>query len=328
MSQEIFGFILHKDGVADDTAKELVAAARKLDAGASVKAIVLGSGQGLETVCNSVSSFFNEVWKIGDDALSHPNAELIRALLVRILPKGCVFLLPHEHFGMDLAPGLSIKMDAAYLSDVTDFEGMQNGTIRAVRQEFSGQVSAHMDLKADDGSVITLRPGSFGADDVQQVSGQVVDKSAEALQGGLPRTNRRFIEVIEAEKGDVDITRAEILVSVGRGIGSDDNLEIIHDLAAAVGGEVSCSRPVVDANWLEKARQVGTSGQTVKPKVYMALGISGTFQHLAGIKGNPFMVAINKNPNAPIFRVADVGIVADILEMVPALTEVITDRKG
>ena len=124
----------------------------------------------------------------------------------------------------------------------------------------------------------------------------------------------------------MDITKYKVLVSVGRGIEEADNVPLAQDLADALGGAVSCSRPVVDAKWMEKSRQVGSSGQTVKPKVYMACGISGSFQHLAGIKGNPFMVAINKNPKAPIFRVADVGIVDDILEFFPELTSKIREN--
>jgi electron transfer flavoprotein alpha subunit len=111
------------------------------------------------------------------------------------------------------------------------------------------------------------------------------------------------------------------------GLSPQDNIEIVEELAIAVGGVVSCSRPIVDAKWLEKARQVGTSGKTVKPKVYMALGISGSFQHLGGLKGKPFVVAVNKNPKAPIFQIADVGIVQDLLEFVPVLTEKIQELK-
>ena len=125
---------------------------------------------------------------------------------------------------------------------------------------------------------------------------------------------------VVAEAGDVDISKEAVLVSIGRGIQEKDNVGIAQELADAMGAAVSCSRPVVDAKWLEKSRQVGSSGQTVKPKVYMACGISGSFQHLAGLKGNPYIIAINKNPKAPIFQVADVGIVDDILEFLPELT--------
>jgi electron transfer flavoprotein alpha subunit len=171
------------------------------------------------------------------------------------------------------------------------------------------------------GAVMNVRGGVFQADGTAN-GGAVEDKSGAA---GDLSAKRTFVEVVAAEAGDVDITKSEVLVSVGRGIEDQENLEMVFDLAKAMGADVSCSRPIVDAKWLEKARQVGTSGQTVKPKVYLAMGISGSFQHLGGLKGNPFIVAVNKNSKAPIFQVADVGIEANILEFIPELTEKIEE---
>jgi len=293
MAQQVFAYIIHKDSVPDDTALEMIAAARKLDPDASVAAVIAGAD--LDAVCNELASSFSEVWKIDDEALAYVNAEVLRSLLVLILPKDGIVLVPHEHFGMDLAPGLSIKLDAAYLPDAVDFEGVEDGKLKAVREEYTGQVSTHVNCDISQGAVITVRPGSFKADESKSAAGKIVDKTAEAMEGGLPAGARRFLEVVEAEVGDVDITKSDVLVSVGRGIEDEDNLEIIFDLAEAMGADVSCSRPIVDARWLEKSRQVGTSGQTVKPKVYMALGISGAFQHVGGIKGAPFIIAINKS---------------------------------
>ena len=136
---------------------------------------------------------------------------------------------------------------------------------------------------------------------------------------------RRYLQTVVAEARDVDITKHNVLVSIGRGIQEKDNVAMAQELADAMGAALSCSRPVVDAKWLDKSRQVGSSGKTVKPKVYLACGISGAFQHLVGIKGNPFIVAINKNPKAPIFQVADVGIVDDLLEFLPELTNKIRE---
>jgi len=328
MARQVFAYIIHKDGVVDDTALELLAAAVKLDPDASNTAVVAGSGAELDAVCNEVAFSFAEVWKIDNEALAYINADVLRGLLVRILPEDSIFLVPHDHFGMDLAPGLSIKLDAAYLPDAVAFEGIEDGRPKVVREEYGGLVSTHVLCDISEGAVITVRPGSFKADESKSANGQVVDKTAEAMEGDLPGGARRFIEIVEAEIGDVDITKSDILVSVGRGIEDEDNLEIIYELAEAMGGDVSCSRPIVDAKWLEKSRQVGTSGQTVKPKVYMALGISGTFQHLGGIKGAPFIIAVNKNPKAPIFQVSDVGVVDDMLDFIPKLTERINEIKG
>lgn len=323
---QIFAYILHKDGVPDDTALELRAAGATLDPEAAVTAVVTGSAGDLENVCKEAARSFDTVWKVENDALAYPNAEVIRPLMKRLLPKNSLVLLPHEHFGMDLAPGLSVALEAAYLPDAVAFEGMDGEALKAVREEYSGMVRTHVRCDVSTGAVITLRPGAFAPDERKDKTGEIVDKTPEVLREGLPEVLRRFLEMVEAEAGDVDITKSEVLVSVGRGIEEQDNLEMIHELANAMGADVSCSRPIVDAKWMEKSRQVGTSGKTVKPKVYLALGISGSFQHLGGIKGSPFMVAVNKNPKAPIFQVADVGVVADILDFVPNLTEKIASN--
>ncbi len=324
MAGQVFAFITHKAGKAGDTAQELVIAAGKIYPDASPTAIVTGSGADLDAVCNEVTAFYKEVWKFDNESLAYPNAEAIRKLLVKVLPQDAVVLMPHDTFGMDLGPGLSIKLDSVFVSDVVDLEGVEGGTLKLIRQEYSGQVSTHLNCNISAGAILSVRPGVFQAEESGSAGGQVVDKSAEI---GDLAVGRRFLEVVEAEVGDVDITKEDVLVSVGRGIEDQDNIEIAEELAEAMGAAVSCSRPIVDAKWLEKPRQVGTSGQTVKPKVYLALGISGSFQHLGGLKGNPYIVAVNKNPKAPIFQVADVGVVGDLLELVPVLTEKIQESK-
>jgi electron transfer flavoprotein alpha subunit len=314
----LFAYIVHKGGLADDTALELINAAKKIDADASLTAVVTGSGADLDTVCTEMAASYKEVWKIDDQAIAYPNAEAIRKGLVNILPEDSIVLIPNDTLGMDLGPGLSIKMDASFAADVVDFEGTDGSTLRLIRQEYAGQVSTHVECDISTGAVITVRPGVFRPDESKSANGQVVDRSGDA---GDLNVGRKFLEIVEAEVGDIDITRSEVLVSVGRGIGDEESIEIAQDLADAMGADLACSRPIVDAKWLEKPRQVGSSGRTVKPKVYMAMGISGSFQHLMGIKGSPFIVAVNKNAKAPIFQVAHVGIVADILEVMPKLTE-------
>ena len=324
MAGQVFAYITHKAGKADDTALELVKAAGKIYPDAPVTAIVTGSGADLDALCNEMTASYKEVWKFDNDALAYPNAEAIRKLLVNVLPQDAVVFFGHDTFGMDLGPGLSIKMDSVFLPDVVDFEGLDGDSLKVIRQEYSGQVSTHVSCNISAGAVINVRPGVFQPDESGSAGGQVVDKSSEA---GDLTVGRHFLEIVAAEVGDVDITKEDVLVSVGRGIEDQDNIEIADELAAAMGAVVSCSRPIVDAKWLEKPRQVGTSGQTVKPKVYLALGISGSFQHMGGLKGNPFIVAVNKNPKAPIFQVADVGVVDDLLEFVPVLTEKIQEGK-
>jgi electron transfer flavoprotein alpha subunit len=313
----IFAYIVHKGGVADDSAAELAAACRKIDGAATPAAIVTGAGPELDAVCASLQGFYGEVWKLTNEALAYPNAELIRKALVKVLPADSVVLVAHDHLGIDFAPGLSIKLNSAFVSDVLGIDGVEGNSLKVTRQEFGGQVSAHVKCDISSGAVITVRPGAFKPVESSPTNGLVIDRSLDvaALTAG-----RSYLETVVAEAGDVDITKHNVLVSIGRGIQEKDNVGIAQELAHAMGAALSCSRPVVDAKWLEKSRQVGSSGKTVKPKVYLACGISGAFQHLAGIKGNPFIIAINKNPKAPIFQVADVGIVDDILEFLPELT--------
>ena len=325
MTARIFVYIAHKDGVADDSALELIAAAKRIDPATTVTAVVTGAGAELDTVCEGLRASYAEVWKVASNSLSYPNAELVRKALVKVLPPGSVILVPHNHFGIDLGPGLSIKLGGAFVSDVTGIDGVEGPFLKTVRQEFGGVVSTHVRCDISSGAVINIRPGAFKPAANAPVSGTIVDKSAEV---GALTAQRRYLETVAAEAGDVDITKEPVLVSIGRGIQEQDNIAIAQELAEALGAALSCSRPVVDAKWLPKSRQVGSSGQTVKPKIYLACGISGSFQHLAGLKGSPFIVAINKNPKAPIFQVADVGVVADMLEFLPELTNKVREAKG
>ncbi len=321
---ELFAYITHSKGVADDSALELIEAAKKIDAGAAVTAVVTGSGAELSAVADEMAKTYKSVIKLDNDALAYPNAEVVRKALLSVLPGDAIVLVPHDTFGMDLSPGLSIKMDSAYVADAVDFEGVDGDLLKVVRQELGGAVHAHVTCDIATGAVVTCRPGAFAADESQAAGGSVTDKSGDL---GDLSSGRRFLEVVEAEVGDVDITKSEILVSIGRGIEEEDNIESAMELAETMGADLACSRPIVDAKWLEKSRQVGTSGQTVKPKVYLALGISGSFQHMGGIKGGPFIVAVNKNPKAPIFQMADVGIVEDIQDFIPELADKVKEMK-
>ena len=312
----LFCYIQHHAGTIDDSALELAAAARKLDPAEPPVAVVTGWGAQLDAVCETLRTSFAEVWKLSHETLTYPNAELVRRVLAAVLPRGGVLLVLHNHFGIDLSPGLSIKLNAAYVSDVVEIEAADAAALRIVRQEFGGQFSTRVYCDVSSGAVLNIRPGAFAALESKPAFGDIHEWPVPNFS-----TRRRYVSTVAVEAGDVDITKYKVLVSVGRGIQDPENLRVAEDLADALGGAVSCSRPVVDAKWMDKSRQVGSSGKTVKPKVYLACGISGSFQHLAGIKGNPLMVAINKNPKAPIFRVADIGIVDDLLEFLPALTE-------
>ena len=180
MAGQVFAYITHKKGKADDTAAELVKAAGKIFPGAAVTAIVTGAGAEADAVCNEAAAFYQEVWKFDNEALAYPNAEAIRPLLVNVLPQDAVVFLGHDTFGMDLAPGLAIKIDSVFVSDVVDFEGLDGDTLKVIRQEYSGQVSTHINCDVSAGAIITVRPGAFQPDETGSAGGQVIDKSADA----------------------------------------------------------------------------------------------------------------------------------------------------
>jgi electron transfer flavoprotein alpha subunit len=256
----IFAYITHTNGVLEDSAAELFFAAKKLDAAVSPIAIVTGWGQGLDSACDSLRTLYREVWKISNEALSYPDAELVRKALIKVLPAGSTLLVAHNHFGIDLSPGLTVKTNAAFLSDVVNIEDREGPWLKVVRQEFGGQVSTHVRCDISSGAVVNIRPGAFKSQEMVPVDGIVVDKSGEI---GTLTAGRRYLQTIVAESGDVDISKQPVLVSIGRGIQEAENVKIAEALAEVMGAVVSCSRPVVDAKWMDKSRQVGSSGKTV-----------------------------------------------------------------
>ncbi len=322
MTPQIFAYVRHTHGQIDETAAELAVVAKKIDPSWPLVAIVTGCGKELDQACDALRPWYQEVWRIDHASLEHANPELASEALLRSLPQPATILLAHDHYGMDVGPGLSIKFGAAYVPDVVGIDLLERSSLHVVRQEYGGQLNTHVVCDMSSGAVITVRPGAFRANPTVPFSGVIINKRCD-----LPATivGRTYAETVQAPAGDVDITKYDVLVSVGRGIQKQENLVLAEALASVLGAAVSCSRPVVDAKWLDKSRQVGSSGKTVRPKVYLACGISGQFQHLAGLKGSPFIIAINKNTKAPIFQVADVGIVADVLEFLPILTEKVCD---
>jgi len=190
---------------------------------------------------------------------------------------------------------------------------------------YGGKMSAEVHFKEAPCTMITIRAGSFPSEGLREINGAV---EQVPFTFDKDYAYKKFLQYVEAAVGDVDITQADVIVSVGRGIGDPENLPMVEELAKLLGGVVACSRPVADKNWLPKERQVGTSGKTVKPKLYIALGISGAFQHTAGMKGAATIIAVNKDAKAPIFSVAHYGIVDDLLKVVPGLVAKVRERKG
>ena len=228
-----------------------------------------------------------------------------------------LIVLPHTYQTRDFAPALAARLERALITDVTAIK--QDGNARVyVRPMFQGKLNADVAAAGPAPHVITIQIGAFRADTAKRgATAAPIRKAAVTVDAAAIRQKPEppFKEAKQA----VDLSQAERIVSVGRGIKGQEHLRIAQDLAAALGAEIAASRPICDAGWLPMDRQIGSSGQTVSPRLYVALGISGAIQHLVGMKGSRTIVAINKDPEAPIFEVADYGIVGDLFEVVPAL---------
>jgi electron transfer flavoprotein alpha subunit len=239
--------------------------------------------------------------------------------------KPAYVILPHTYQVRDLAPRLATRFKEVLISDVTGIEAQTGTQPIFIRQLLQGKLNARYRHLGAGACFLSVQAGAFRAD-AAEPGATTVEPFLPKLDAGQIRTQPG--EPFRASTQTVDLGSAAILVSVGRGIKEEANLPIVQDLAAALGAELAASRPICDNGWLPMERQVGSSGQTVAPKVYLAVGISGAIQHLVGMKGSQCIVAINKDENAPIFEVADYGIVGDLFEVVPALTAAVRKVKG
>jgi len=316
---EIFVLAEHRQGKIRDITYEMLGAADKLatEQGAALTAVLLGKG--VKNFAEELATRAPKVLVVEDERLENFNSALYQKALSSLLSKyhPPLTLIGHSAFGMDLAPSLSVEMGFPLVTDCIDlfFEGNQ---LKAVRSIYGGKVNAKVSLKESQGYIATIRPGVFSAKmSGDKKGGTVVEPSP--LQEAFDA--KKFLNYIEAPLTGEDITQAEIIVAIGQGIGGPEHIPSIEEVAKNLGGVIACSRPVVDRNWLPKERQVGISGKTVKPKVYIAIGISGAFQHVTAMQGSETIIAINKDPRAPIFGVADYGIVDDFQNVIPVLKE-------
>lgn len=289
-----------------------------------VEAAVLGAGIG--ELANEAARFdARKVFALDDALLSDYTPDGYTAALEQLIKaanaKFVVF--PHTYQVRDFAPKLATRFQKALISDVVDIKE-ENGQLFFVRQLFQGKLSADV-RAAGDLEFVSIQAGAFRAAEPASAANPIENFSVK-LDGSTVRSKPEA-PFREAQRS-VDLGAADFIVSVGRGIKEKDNLPVVEALAAALGAEMAASRPICDNGWLPMERQVGSSGQTVSPKVYFAVGISGAIQHLVGMKGSKTVVAINKDENAPIFETADYGVVGDLFEIVPALVEEIKKAKA
>ena len=324
MSNGVLVFIEHRNGAVNKSSLEAIAAAQTLGGqlGQQITAVVLGS----EPVAQDIASYkrakvilaTNE--KLGDytpDAY----ADALEQIVKRVDPT--FVFLTHTYQVRDFAPKLAARFQKSLISDCIRAK-VEGGNLGFTRRIFLGKLDA--DVSSDGVAPVfaTFQTGAYRPDQAEKGSGAAVEKVAVKVGDVRMIPEAPFQEAKQA----VDLTKADVIVAVGRGIKSKDNLVLAEKLAEVLGGDLAASRPICDADWLPIDRQIGSSGQTVAPKLYVALGISGAIQHLVGMKNSGTIVAINKDPEAPIFDIADYGIAGDLFEAVPVLTEEVKKIKG
>jgi electron transfer flavoprotein alpha subunit len=326
MSNGVLVFIEHRDGVLNKTSLEALAAGQMLGSQLqqSVSAVVLGSDPAaiaqdiaaydLAKVVKAVNPKLTEYTP---DAYSDAMEHVVRQLDPQLV------VMPHTYLVRDYAPKLAARFGKSLISDCIRAQ-VSGEAITFTRRIFLGKLDA--DVVSDGAAPVfaTFQSGAYRPDQAAKGSGAAIEEMPVEVGEVRMIPEPPFQEVKQA----VDLSKADIIVAVGRGIKSKDNLVLAEKLAEVLGGDLAASRPICDAEWLPIDRQIGSSGQTVAPKLYVALGISGAIQHLVGMKNSGTIVAINKDPEAPIFDIADYGIVGDLFEAVPVLTEEIKKIKG
>ena len=320
MNQDIFVIIEHLQGKISDTSYVMLAAARQLSqsTGGNVTAVILGhKSEGLASQLAADKVLYMEHPALAEFT-SAAYISALAGLIQENAPRAVLF--GHSSIGMDVASGLSAKLGVPVVSSCRNFT--TDG--KFVSQICGGKIMVEGNLPGPT-ALVTMVPGGYKAEQGQSAQAPAVTSVPAPTFEGLRVTLKQYIE---PDTSDVDITKEKMLVSVGRGIQNKDNIELANELAGALGCAVSASRPVVDQGWMPTTRLVGKSGKRVKPKIYLALGISGAPEHVEGMSDSDVIIAINTDPNAPIFNVAKYGAVVDLLDLAPLLTEKVKQAKG
>ena len=299
---------------------EAIVAAQKISSKLKSKITVLAIGKNAEALALEASKYeLNEILKINSSSLNSYSSDGYAIAIEQIILEHDFkyVLFGHTYQVRDYVPKISAKLMRPFLADNIKMS-ISDGSIEFTKQTFNAKLLADIQTSDSGLYLVSFQSASFSSDDLKPGSSEIkkIDITIDETQ-----IKNTYDEPFQESAGGVDLTSADIIVSVGRGIGEADNISIAKDLALALGGQLSSSRPVVDAGWLSPDHQVGSSGQSVSPKLYLALGISGAIQHVVGMKGSKNIVAINKDPEAPIFEIANYGIVGDIFEIVPKLIE-------
>jgi electron transfer flavoprotein alpha subunit len=327
MSNGILVFAEHRAGAFNKTSFEAMAAAQSLgkELGQTVTAVVLGSG--MAALAQEIASYeLSKVFYANHEKLAEYTPDGYTDAMegvVRAVDPSYV-IMPHTYLVRDYAPKLAARFGKGLISDCIRAK-VSGQTVTFSRRLFLGKIDADIVSDGEPPVFATFQSGAYRADQAMKGGADVAVETLEVEVGEVRmRPEPAFQEVKQA----VDLSKADVIVAVGRGIKSKENIALAEKLAEALGGDLAASRPICDAEWLPIDRQIGSSGQTVAPKLYIALGISGAIQHLVGMKNSGTIVAVNKDPEAPIFDIADYGIVGDIFEVMPVLTEEVKKLKA
>jgi electron transfer flavoprotein alpha subunit len=315
-----------RDGVLNRASWEPIAAAQQAGAGGPVKVLVLGGPAHATAAANELAAAkVDEVIAAGHDLLAAYTADGFTKAIADIVQaeQPARVWLSHTYQTRDFAPKLAARLDRAIITDCTATKG-HGDELAFVRPMFQAKLAADVVPQGPAPHLATFQIGSYRADQVTRGDAAAPVRAVDVTLAASDIRQKPEAPFKEAKQA-VDLTQAERIVSVGRGIKGEEHIALAKQLAEALGAEIAASRPICDAGWLPMDRQIGSSGQTVAPKLYLALGISGAIQHVVGMKGARTIVAINKDPEAPIFEIADYGIAGDLFEIVPAM---IKELKG
>ena len=306
---------------------ESIAAGQHLSNEMGLTAGALVMGGNADGLADQASAYqLGEVLKVNDALLESYSADAYSEAVKQIIDQEnpAYVLFGHTYQVRDYVPRLSAKLNKPFLVDNIAIR-VENGQPIFTKQMFNAKLSADVEANGSGPFLVSFQSAAFSMDAAAAGSASIRESTVQ-LDTAMIRTKSE--PPFQEEAGGVDLTSADIIVSIGRGIGKEENIPLAVELSKALGGELAASRPVVDSGWLPSAHQIGSSGQSVSPKLYLALGISGAIQHVVGMKGSKNIVTINKDPDAPIFEISDYGVVADILEIIPKLTEAIQALKN
>ena len=299
---------------------EAIAGAQSLASESELTVAALAIGRNADKLAEQASQFdLNEILKVDNDQLSNYSSdgysETLNQVILAESPKYIFF--GHTYQVRDYVPKLSAKLMKPFFADNVAVK-LNDGSVSCSKQTFNAKLFSDVESSGDGPYLISLQSAAYSSDSLKTGECSIREVTVN-IDSSLIKTTSE--EPFKETSDDLDLTAADLIVSVGRGIGKEENIPLARELAEAIGAELSSSRPVVDSGWLPSVHQVGSSGQSVSPKMYLALGISGAIQHVVGMKGSKYIVAINKDPDAPIFEIADFGVVGDLLEILPKLTD-------